>query len=276
VGQPVYKDETTALTTTSVTTMTPNSAPNQAPAVIHGEHNETPEVTLNGTYSDIRNGTPAGVPNGTPNRITNGIPDHIPAYMLNGNVRQAPNGTLTGTPPEVLNGAHPLAHVYEHTDVQPRTRSRRQQYEHTAEDFEDVVTTWGTVYTTPELVRSSPFYTQTQIHTDSAARRALPSHTNQLTRVVHATHPIPRTYLHDLGPAGLLSLGEGLEEQRWEAVRDEDFRERVNETLRRIDDMLESGMGVVEPGSRFFNGREPSEGVRRGMEERAGCEDQRG
>lgn len=152
----------------------------------------------------------------------------------------------------------------------------QQHHEYTAADFADVTTSWGTIYTTSELVRSSPFYTRTTIRTDSEARRALPAYANQVMRIVHATHPITRTFLAELGAESLLSLGEGLEEERWEAVRDADFRERVNETLERIDDMLETGMRAVEPGSRLFSGRAPSRNVRKGNERRASRKDQRG
>jgi hypothetical protein len=62
------------------------------------------------------------------------------------------------------------------------------------------------------------------------------------------------------------SLDEGLEEKRWEVVRSEELRERVKETLGRIDDMLESKWG--EEGSRWLSGREPGEAVVKGLEQR--------
>jgi len=148
-------------------------------------------------------------------------------------------------------------------------RDLEDLHSYTAADFEDVYTTYAT-YPTPETIRSSPFYTQTQIHTSPRARIAMPEHTDDLTRVVHASHPIPRATLESFGLTGLQSLGEGLEEQRWDVVRDEEFRERVQETLRRIDDVLEFGWGVQVPGSRLFSGRWPGKAVRKGNEERRG------
>jgi len=38
----------------------------------------------------------------------------------------------------------------------------------------------------------------------------------------------------------------GLEEKRWEVARSGEFRDRVNETLRRLDDMLEIDFGYAE------------------------------
>ncbi|KAF2827021.1 hypothetical protein CC86DRAFT_466772 [Ophiobolus disseminans] len=138
---------------------------------------------------------------------------------------------------------------------------------YTNADFEDVYTTYPT-YPTPEAIRASPFYTQTQIHTSHSARMAMPEHIDDLYRAVHASHPIPRGKLENLGEDGLLDLGEGLEEQRWDAVRDDEFKERVHETLNRIDDLLEFRWGVHVRGSRLFSGRWPGKAVRKGNDER--------
>ena len=124
----------------------------------------------------------------------------------------------------------------------------------TEADFEDVITTWGR-YNTPELVKASPFYTKTEIHTDPYARHVLPAKADILTRTVHAVHPIPRRCLREMGPNCLNELGEKLEEERWDVVRDPEFLERLKETLNRIDDEFEFIFRVRFPGSRMFSGR---------------------
>lgn len=66
---------------------------------------------------------------------------------------------------------------------------------------------------------------------------------------------------------GLTDLAMGLEEQRWEVVRNEEFSERVQETLCRIDDLLELS-GLAPMGARYASGRWPGKAVRKGLEER--------
>jgi hypothetical protein len=70
---------------------------------------------------------------------------------------------------------------------------------YTEEDFDDVVTTWGR-YNTEKLVKSSRFYTKTEIATDWVAGKQIPEKKDIMTRVVHAVHPIPRDTLQWMGP----------------------------------------------------------------------------
>jgi hypothetical protein len=128
----------------------------------------------------------------------------------------------------------------------------------TEEDFEDIVTTWGR-YDTPELVRSSPYYTKTVIVTDPGARKQFPEKKDTRSRTIHAVHPIPREDLQDMGPNCLHHLGEQLEKERWDVNRDPKFNARLRETLARMDDALEFVFRVQLPGTRLFSGREPTE-----------------
>jgi hypothetical protein len=126
------------------------------------------------------------------------------------------------------------------------------------EDLDNIVTTWGR-YNTEELVKSSPYYTKTEIDTDRDAREQFPEKGNVLTRVVHAVHPIPRDALQDMGPRCMHELGEKLEEERWDIDRDPAFDARVQETLARIDDALEFVFRVQMPGTRIVSGRQLTE-----------------
>lgn len=133
--------------------------------------------------------------------------------------------------------------------------------------FSDIYTLYGP-YTTHASISSSPFYTQTEIGIYPLTYIPAAERPDKSTRIVHAAHPIPRATLLELGPWALHDLGCGLEEERWEVVRNEEFKQRVQETLERIDDSLEYGFGTVEIGARYLSGRKPKGAVERGLEER--------
>ncbi|KAL6155109.1 hypothetical protein ACJQWK_00977 [Exserohilum turcicum] len=124
-------------------------------------------------------------------------------------------------------------------------------------DFEDIVTTWGR-YSTEELVKSSPYYTKSTIRIDPYAKLEFPEMEGCTERVVHAVHPIPRSYLEDMGPICMHDLGEKLDQERWDVEGDPATTARIQETLARIDDILEFVFCLHLPGTRTFSGREPA------------------
>lgn len=143
-------------------------------------------------------------------------------------------------------------------DASTTQRSRTPESTfYVCEDFEDVVTTWGR-YNTDELVKTSPYYTKIEIGVDPHAKMEFPEMSNVTERTVHAVHPIPRSDLENLGPICMHDLAEQLDQERWDVERDHAMNARIQETLARIDDILEFAFHLYFPGTRMFSGRQPT------------------